>query len=54
MAGNVWEWCLTKWQKIYATPPDDDPAGDASRVLRGGSWYDDSPGSVRCAFRRWD
>ncbi len=53
MAGNVWECCLTKWQKIYATPPDDDSAGYASRVLRGGSWYDDSPGSVRCAFRRW-
>ena len=29
MAGNVWEWCLTQWQDNYATPPDDDPAGDA-------------------------
>ena len=52
MAGNVWEWCLTKWRETYATPPDDDPAEDAAtRVLRGGSWYDDNPGSVRCAYR---
>ena len=51
MAGNVWEWCLTKWRSTYATPPDDDPAEDAPRVLRGGSWYQDNPGIVRCAYR---
>jgi formylglycine-generating enzyme required for sulfatase activity len=51
MAGNVWEWCLTKWRETNATPPDDDPAGDALRVLRGGSWVNDNPGIVRCACR---
>jgi formylglycine-generating enzyme required for sulfatase activity len=51
MAGNVWEWCLTRWQDNYASPPDDDPSGDAPRVLRGGSWYGPNPGFVRCAYR---
>ncbi len=51
MAGNVWEWCLTRWQENYSSPPDDEPSGDAWRVLRGGSWAEDEPGVVRCAFR---
>lgn len=40
MAGNVWEWCLTKWGWQYAVgleAMDNAPAGDASRVVRGGS-----------------
>ncbi|GAB4508940.1 MAG: hypothetical protein OHK0046_02910 [Anaerolineae bacterium] len=34
MSGNVWEWCRT------TASPDEaaDPAGNARRVLRGGSW----------------
>ena len=51
MAGNVWEWCLTKWRYDYILPPDDDPAGEdracgAGRFLRG---YDAR--NVRCACR---
>jgi formylglycine-generating enzyme required for sulfatase activity len=53
MAGNVWEWCMTKWQENYAKPADDDPSGNALRVLRGGSWFGPNPGIVRCASRRW-
>ena len=34
MSGNVWEWCLNK----YDSPKDVAPGGDARRVVRGGSW----------------
>jgi hypothetical protein len=35
MAGNVWEWCLNK----YDHPDDIGIGGDEARVCRGGSWY---------------
>jgi formylglycine-generating enzyme required for sulfatase activity len=38
MAGNVWEWCSTKWRNDYTTPADEGPGGDDRRVVRGGSW----------------
>jgi len=64
MAGNVWEWCVTKWldnYKNYEQRADQDPEGDAARVVRGGSW-DYDLGDARCAgrlrlnpdFRYWD
>ena len=52
MAGNAWEWCATKWRESYREEPDDSPEGDESRVLRGGSWYDDAQ-NVRCVCRHW-
>ncbi len=55
MSGNVWEWCLTQWRenyRDYRQHEDNDPAGDAPRVLRGGA-FDLSQWSVRCAFRYW-
>jgi len=56
----VWEWCVTKgsWgddKKPYPYQIEDEGtadylAGGDERILRGGSWYNDS-GFLRCAFR---
>jgi len=47
MSGNVWEWCLNKYQSPADIDIDD---GGAAREIRGGS-YDDSSDVVRCAVR---
>jgi formylglycine-generating enzyme required for sulfatase activity len=49
MAGNVWEWCLNE----YETPANTRLDGDASRVLRGGSWlnYGGLIARAVCRFR---
>ena len=47
-AGNVWEWCLNK----YEAPDDTNTSGKAGRSLRGGSWGD-SPAVARAVFRGW-
>ena len=47
LSGNVWEWCLNKYEVA------DDCMVDASsdlRVSRGGSWYDDRS-QARCTVR---
>ncbi|NDJ75083.1 MAG: SUMF1/EgtB/PvdO family nonheme iron enzyme [Chloroflexi bacterium] len=39
MAGNVWEWCLTKWRESYQdSAEDNDPEEVVGRVLRGGAF----------------
>ncbi len=50
-AGNVWEWCATKWQASYQDYADDnDLSGDDTRCLRGGSWSNDQS-SARVSAR---
>ncbi|MDS4030089.1 MAG: formylglycine-generating enzyme family protein [Candidatus Contendobacter sp.] len=55
MHGNVWEWCQDHWHDNYQGAPTDGSAWEGSdagagRVLRGGSWFDDTRG-VRAAYR---
>jgi formylglycine-generating enzyme required for sulfatase activity len=49
MAGNVWEWCLNKYEHPKQIEPD--TSGDR-RVLRGGSWIG-NPGLARAVNRYW-
>jgi len=46
LAGNVWEWCLNAYDK----PKKIGTTGDASRVLRGGSWNSNTR-ALRAASR---
>jgi formylglycine-generating enzyme required for sulfatase activity len=48
MAGNVWEWCRTAFMT-----GSQELEGTSSRVVRGGSWRGELPGSFRCDMRYW-
>ena len=61
LAGNVWEWCSTRYGGVDAKPKfgypyqadeREDLEGDDTRIMRGGSWYD-GPAWCRCGFRIW-
>jgi formylglycine-generating enzyme required for sulfatase activity len=56
MAGNVWEWCRTKWMDNYTNYEQrarelDELDGSDARVLRGGSWFDGVPRDLSCSYR---
>jgi formylglycine-generating enzyme required for sulfatase activity len=53
MAGNVWEWCSSIDRPYRYTFEDgrENPLGNERRILRGGSWNNDNPNSLRCAYR---
>jgi len=50
MAGNVWEWCLTDYDKRT----NDIYVAANKRVLRGGAWGDESIDYFRCDCRGRD
>ncbi|MCP4362374.1 MAG: SUMF1/EgtB/PvdO family nonheme iron enzyme, partial [Chloroflexi bacterium] len=50
MSGNVWEWCLNKYETPEDTAVD---KSDARRVRRGGSW-NVNRGYARAAYRGRD
>ena len=58
-AGNVWEWCATRWQKVYPYDVQEDEwqidyiEGQDGRLVRGGA-FSGFHEFARCAFRSWD
>ena len=54
MHGNVWEWCLDRWDEDYKNAPDDGRVRESDegsrRVFRGGSWGS-SAELCRCSYR---
>lgn len=53
MAGNVWEWTSSLYQKYpYEADDRENPEAVGDRVVRGGSFFQE-PRNVRCVHRHW-
>lgn len=50
LSGNVWEWCLSDYQKTKLDPNKENLSSNAYRVLRGGAWFVNQ-GDARAVFR---
>ena len=53
MAGNLWEWCLNKYEDPMAPESLRIDESNTGRVLRGGSWGN-GPGTLRASHRNWN
>ena len=56
MVGNVWEW-TNDWYADYNAAAQSNPQGPANgpgKVLRGSTWFGESPSEFRSSYRGYE